>query len=228
MTNAELDLCYLTGTEALDRFRNRSLSPVELMDAVTARAEAINPQLNAVTYDFYERARTQAQKAEARYMGNGQPRALEGLPVAIKDFHPVKGEITTFGSKIFEDFRPDYTAPTVDRLFRAGAIMHLRTTTPEFAYSGATHSPLWGITPNPWNLAYTSGGSSGGAAAAVAAGMTTRPTAPTAAARSGSPRPPAGSWVTSRLSDATRWTATIPWKRSCTTARSSAVWRTRR
>ncbi len=173
MTDADLDLCYLTGTEALERFRNRSLSPVELMEAVIARAEAVNPQLNAITYDFYDRARAQARKAEARYMGNGRPRALEGLPVAIKDFHPVKGEITTFGSKIFEDFRPDYTAPTVERLFRAGAIMHLRTTTPEFAYSGATHSPLWGITPNPWNLAYTSGGSSGGAAAAVAAGMTT-------------------------------------------------------
>jgi Asp-tRNA(Asn)/Glu-tRNA(Gln) amidotransferase A subunit family amidase len=58
-------------------------------------------------------------------------------------------------------------------LFDAGAIMHCRTATPEFGYSGVTHSPLWGVTPNPWNLAYTSGGSSGGAAAAVAAGLTT-------------------------------------------------------
>jgi hypothetical protein len=58
----------------------------------------------------------------------------------------VKGEITTFGSKIFENHRPDYTAPTVDRLLKSGAIMHQRTTSPEFAYSGATHSPLWGIT----------------------------------------------------------------------------------
>ena len=92
--------------------------------------------------------------------------------IVIKDFHPVAGEITTFGSKIFENFRPDYTAPTVDRMLKAGAIMHCRTTSPEFAYSGATHSPLWGITPNPWNLEYTSGGSSGGAGAALAAGMT--------------------------------------------------------
>ena len=65
------------------------------------------------------------------------------------------------------------TAPTIERLFRAGAIMHCRTTTPEFAHSGTTQSPLWGVTRNPWNLDYSPGGSSGGAGAAVAAGMTT-------------------------------------------------------
>ena len=174
MASADLELCYLTATEALARFRARTLSPLELLDALIARSEDINPQLNALTYTFYERARDQAKKAEAIYQSSdGRPRALEGIPVAIKDFHPVKGEITTFGSKIFENHRPEYTAPTVDRMLKAGAIMHQRTTSPEFAYSGATHSPLWGITPNPWNLEYTSGGSSGGAAAAVASGMTT-------------------------------------------------------
>jgi len=174
MASADLDLCYLSASEAIARFKARTLSPVELMDAMIARCEAINPKLNAITYDFFGRAREQAKTAEAKYgRTDGRLRALEGVPVAIKDFHPVKGEITTFGSKIFEDFRPDYTAPTVHRLLRAGAIMHIRTTSPEFAYSGATHSPLWGITRNPWNLDYTSGGSSGGASAAVAGGMTT-------------------------------------------------------
>ena len=168
------DLHYLTAREALTLFKSKKLSPVELMEAVIARCEEVNPQLNAITYSFYDRALDQAKKAEERYLKSGAKlRRLEGLPVAIKDFHPVKGEITTLGSKVFENFRPDYTAPTVDRLFKAGAIMHIRTTSPEFAYSGATHSPLWGITPNPWNLEYTSGGSSGGAAAAIAAGMTT-------------------------------------------------------
>ena len=61
----------------------------------------------------------------------------------------------------------------MDRLLRAGAIMHMRSTSPEFAHSGATHSPLWGVTRNPWNLEYTPGGSSGGAGAVVAAGMAT-------------------------------------------------------
>ena len=174
MASADLELCYLSASEALERFRARTLSPVELLDAQIARTQAVNPKLNAITYDYFDRAREQAKKAEAKYgKTDGRLRALEGVPVAIKDFHAVKGEITTLGSKIFEDFRPDYTAPTVDRLLRAGAIMHMRSTSPEFAHSGATHSPLWGVTRNPWNLEYTPGGSSGGAGAVVAAGMAT-------------------------------------------------------
>jgi len=174
MAMSSSELCYLTATEALTAFKDRKLSPVELMQAVIARCEAVNPKVNAITYDFYERALKQARAAEKVYSAKkSRPRPLEGVSLAIKDFHPVKGEITTFGSKIFEHNRPDYTAATVERLFKAGAIMHARSTTPEFAYSGNTHSPLWGQTRNPWNLDYVSGGSSGGAGAMVASGMTT-------------------------------------------------------
>jgi len=141
---------------------------------VIARTEQVNPKLNAVTHSYFDRALDAARLAEQRYMKtDGRPRPLEGIPVGIKDFHPIAGEITTFGSKIFENFRPSFTAPTVQRLLDAGAILHMRTTTPEFAYSGMCHSRLWGITRNPWNTGYTPGGSSGGSAAAVAAGMTT-------------------------------------------------------
>ena len=167
----DLDLCYLSAGEALAAFRAKSLSPVELMGAVVARCEAVNPRLNAFTYTFFERALEQSKTAEKRY-ADGAARALEGLPLAIKDFHAVAGEITTLGSKIFEHNRPERSAPTVARLVDAGAIMHCRTTTPEFAHAPATRSPLWGVTRNPWNLAYTPGGSSGGAGAALAAGMT--------------------------------------------------------
>ena len=158
--------------EALAAFRARRLSPVELMRAVIDRVERVNPTLNAFTYTFFERALEQARRAETRYAkSDGRPRPLEGIPVAIKDFHPVKGEITTYGCKAFADNRPDHTAPTVARLLRAGAIMHGRTTTPE-SPSGTTYSALWGVTRNPWNTAYSPGGSSGGAAAALATGMT--------------------------------------------------------
>ncbi len=133
--SSDLELCYLSATEALSKFKTRTLSPVELMRAVIARSEAVNDRINAFTYTFYDRALDQAKRAEARYMKtDGRVRPLEGIPTAIKDFHPVKGEITTFGSKVFETFRPDNTAPTVERLLRAGAIMHCRTRTPEFAY----------------------------------------------------------------------------------------------
>lgn len=65
------------------------------------------------------------------------------------------------------------TAPTVQRLLDAGAIMHFRSTTSEFAYDGVGQSRLWGTTPNPWNTQFGPGGSSAGAGAAVAAGLTT-------------------------------------------------------
>ena len=112
MASADLELCYMTASEALARFRSKALSPVELMEAVIARIEAVNPELNAFTYTFFDRALDQAREAEARYAhAGGEARPLEGIPVAIKDFHPVEGEITTLGSKIFEHNRPERTAP---------------------------------------------------------------------------------------------------------------------
>ena len=174
MSDLNLDLCYMTATEAIAAFKTRALSPVELLKAIIARCEQLEPKVNALTYAYFDRALEQAKAAEAQYTRRGgQPRPLEGVTVAIKDFHPVKGEITTFGSKIYRDYRPDRTAPTVQRLLDAGAIMHCRTTTPEFAHTGVTASPLWGVTRNPWNLEYTPGGSSGGAGAVLAGGMTT-------------------------------------------------------
>ena len=174
MTKSDAELCYMSATTAIQKFKKRTLSPVELMESIIRRTEEENPQINAITYNFFDRAIEEAKESENKYAKKNQNDLLplEGLPLAIKDFHPVKGEITTFGSHIFKDFRPEYTAPTVDRLLKAGAIMHVRTTTPEFAYSGQCHSPLWGITRNPWNTDYSPGGSSGGAGAAVAAGMT--------------------------------------------------------
>ena len=137
MSNLNLDLCYMTATEAIAAFKKRALSPVELLKSIIARCEQLEPKVNAFTYTYFDRALQQAKAAEAEYARrSGEPRPLEGVPVAIKDFHPVKGEITTFGSKIYRDYRPDHSAPTVQRLLDAGAIMHCRTTTPEFAHAG--------------------------------------------------------------------------------------------
>ena len=175
MEKADLDLCYLTATEAIKKFKSRDLSPVELCNALMQRNEEIGEKLNATTYTCFDRALKEARKAEAKYKNtkSRRLRPLEGICVGIKDFHSVKGELTTYGSKAFADFKPDQTAPTVERLFKAGAILASRTTTPEFAHSGVTKSPLWGITRNPWNTKYTPGGSSGGAGASIAAGLMT-------------------------------------------------------
>ena len=142
MTKSDSELCYMSATTAIEKFKDRSLSPVELMGSIIRRTEETNPNLNAITYNFFDRVTEEAKESEKKYATKDQSnlRSLEGIPLAIKDFHPVKGEITTFGSHIFKDFRPEYTAPTVERLLNAGAIMHVRTTTPEFAYSGQCHS----------------------------------------------------------------------------------------
>ena len=170
----DTDLCYLSAYAALAKFRARELSPVELVEALIARADQFQPHVNAFTHTFYERALTDAIKAEQAYARpQGRIRKLEGIPVAIKDLHPIKGEITTSGSRLFAQQRHTTSDLCVARLLRAGAILFARTATPEFGAAAITHSPLWGVTRNPWNLAITPGGSSGGAAAAVAAGMVT-------------------------------------------------------
>ena len=168
------DLCFQTATEVIAAFKARTLSPVELIDAIIDRCERVNPTISAFTYTFFERALDEARAAESRYSGRGRrPRRLEGVPIVIKDYHDVSGEITTFGSRLYENHRSPKSLAYVDRLLRAGAILLGRSTTPEFALLGVTHSDLWGVTRNPWNLDMTPGGSSGGAGAALAAGMTT-------------------------------------------------------
>ncbi|MHC1944058.1 amidase [Bradyrhizobium sp. UFLA06-06] len=167
------DIAYLTAGEALARFKAKTLSPVELLRAQIKQVEAWEPTLKATTYTYFDEALEQARIAERKYVRGEAVRPLEGITLAIKDYHSVKGKITTYGSRLYKDFVPDQSAPTVERLLAAGAIMHCRTTTPEFAHSGVTASLLWGVTHNPWNPAYTPGGSTGGGGAALAAGYTT-------------------------------------------------------
>ena len=168
------ELAYLPANEALRLFRSRQLSPVELLEAVIARAEAVEPQVNAFAERLFETALAQARQAEARYAGRGTPpRPLEGIPVAVKEAQPIAGRPWTEGSLIMKDRTARVTHPVVERIENAGAIIHARTTTPEFSCAGFTHSPLWGITRNPWNLDYSPGGSSGGSGAALAGGATT-------------------------------------------------------
>jgi len=170
----DLDLCYLSAADALAAFRARKLSPVEVLEAQIARVQAVEPRVNALAYTFFDEAHAAARKAEARYMKtDGRLRRLEGLTLAVKEDTAVRGRPRTFGSLIFADNIADHTNPSVERLMRAGAIVHALTTCPEFVWPWTCTSRLHGITRNPWNTLITSGASSGGAAAAVASGTTT-------------------------------------------------------
>ena len=167
----DLDLCYLSAAEALDRFNAKTLSPVELMEAVIARSEDAQPKLNPFTFTYYDDAMEAARASEARYASDAPKGPLDGLPVAIKDESYIAGQPTSFGSLFMKDFVPDHTSAINARILEAGGIVHARTATPEFSCAAYTWSRLWGVTRNPWNPAFTPGGSSGGSAAALASGM---------------------------------------------------------
>jgi aspartyl-tRNA(Asn)/glutamyl-tRNA(Gln) amidotransferase subunit A len=164
-------LTYLSATEVLGAFRRRELSPVEVLDAVDARADAVEPTVNALLERHHEDYRAAARQAEERYSGNGDaPRALEGLPVVLKEEQPIAGRSMRFGSLLTEGWVSEDTHPVAERMMGAGAVVHARTTTPEFSCAGFTHSALWGVTRNPWNPEFAPGGSSGGSGAALASG----------------------------------------------------------
>lgn len=168
----KLDLAYMPATTQLRLYRSKQLSPVEVLEAQLARAETVEPKINAFAWKFYDEARVAAKKAERRY-ASGEARPLEGVTLAVKDDTDVAGKVTASGSKLFLDYVAPSSHPMVQRYLDAGAIVHAKTTVPEFCISTVTTSPHWGITRNPWNLAYTPSGSSGGSGAALAAGTTT-------------------------------------------------------
>ena len=165
------DLCFLPATELAAAIRAKKLSPVEVVDAVLARLDRLNPRLNAYCTVTADAARAAAKEAEAAVMRGDRLGTLHGVPVSIKDLVMTKGVRTTWGSRMFEHYVPEEDAPVVERLREAGAISFGKTNTPEFGYKGVTDNPVFGPSRNPWSLAHTPGGSSGGGAAAVAAGL---------------------------------------------------------
>jgi aspartyl-tRNA(Asn)/glutamyl-tRNA(Gln) amidotransferase subunit A len=164
------DLATMSAVELAAGYRARRFSPVEVVDAVLARIDQVNPSLNAFCVVTGDAARGEAKAAEAALLRGAPLGRLHGVPLSVKDMVITRGIRTTFGSAIYADHVPTEDAPMVEALRAAGAIITGKTTTPEFGYKGATHSPLLGVSRNPWRLDRTPGGSSGGAAAAAAAG----------------------------------------------------------
>ena len=166
------DLHYLSGIDALLLFRTGELSPVDLLEVIIKRSSNVESKVNAFADTYYDEALTKARAAEGKYARGETVRSLEGLPLAVKDDTAVEDRRTTTGSLIYKDHIDDHTNPSIERLLEAGAILHARTTCPEFCWPCVCYSRLHGVTRKPWNLEFTPGGSSGGSAAALAAGMT--------------------------------------------------------
>ncbi|MFQ5828264.1 MAG: amidase [Candidatus Methylomirabilia bacterium] len=169
---AREELCWMSAVELSAAIRRKKISPVEVMDAVLAQIERLNPTLNAYCTVSADQARREAKAAERALMRKGaKVGPLHGVPFSIKDLLITRGVRTTWGSKLYSDQIPEEDAPAVERLKAAGGIMVGKTNTPAFGWLGATHNLVFGTTRSPWDPDYTPGGSSGGAGAAVAAGM---------------------------------------------------------
>lgn len=164
------DLCFTPAFELRARIAKKELSPVEVTSAVLVRIESLEPKLNAFATLTPDTAMAAAKEAEAAVARGDELGPLHGVPMTIKDLVFAAGVPTEFGSHTRKGFVPDEDTPFVARLKAAGAVPLGKTTTSEYGWKGVSHSPLTGITSNPWKLGYNAGASSAGAGAAAAAG----------------------------------------------------------
>jgi Asp-tRNA(Asn)/Glu-tRNA(Gln) amidotransferase A subunit family amidase len=160
----------LTASQQLKALDTGQISAVDLLEQTIARAEELAPLLNPIALKLYGRARQAALEADKK-RASGNAGKLCGLPITIKDSQFLAGYPCANGSQLLSDFVPTETCRAIELLEQEGAIIFAKTTCPEFSLTGVTHSELYGLTSNPWNVERTSGGSSGGAGVAVASGM---------------------------------------------------------
>jgi len=160
----------LTASQQLAALASGQISAAELLEQTIARAEELGPILNPIALKLYGRARQAAEEADKK-LATGNGGRLCGLPITIKDSQFLAGYPCANGSQLLSDFVPTETCRAIELLEQQGAIIFAKTTCPEFSLTGVTHSEMYGLTSNPWNIGRTCGGSSGGAAVAVASGI---------------------------------------------------------
>jgi aspartyl-tRNA(Asn)/glutamyl-tRNA(Gln) amidotransferase subunit A len=146
------------------------ISALELTEQFLQAIRQRDPEVRAFLHVDEQGAREQARDVDARRRRGAALGQLAGVPVAIKDLLCVRGQPTTCGSKILQNYRPPYDAHVIKRLRQADAVLIGRTNMDEFAMGSSTENSANQITRNPWDLTRIPGGSSGGSAAAVAAG----------------------------------------------------------
>ena len=163
-----LELAFLSAVEQARLIRNGELASLELVELHLERIARLDPELNSFVTVCAEEARSVARAIDST-TGDAP---FRGVPIAVKDLTATSGIRTTYSSRAYADYVPDFDTAVVRRLRDAGFVIVGKTNTPEFGTVAFTESELNGATRNPWNTELTPGGSSGGAAAALAAGIT--------------------------------------------------------
>lgn len=151
--------------------KNRDISPVELTGASLRQIDTYNPELNCFIDVYAEEAKLNSVKAEKEISQGNYRGDLHGIPMGLKDNIYLKNKITTMGSKIHRDFKPDFNATVVNRLVNAGVTLTGKLNMHEYALGATNNNPHYGACKNPWNTKKIPGGSSGGSASAIAANM---------------------------------------------------------
>ncbi|MBD2700583.1 amidase [Spirosoma sp. BT702] len=158
-------------TALAELVRKGDVTPDELLETAISRAEAVNPQLNAIVTLLYDKGRDMA-----KHLPKTGP--FRGVPFLLKDLEMEwEGTPMKSGSFAYQHYVSSSDSEVVKRLKAAGLVFFGKTNTPEFGLTPYTESKLYGPARNPWNVAHSPGGSSGGSAAAVAAGIVPAATA---------------------------------------------------
>ncbi|TCM39681.1 amidase [Kribbella sp. VKM Ac-2568] len=164
------NLADLTATDLLAYYRDGSLSPVEVTEAVLARVESLEPKLCALYALDPTAAREGARESELRWLRNDPAGPLDGVPITIKENIATRGTPVPQGTAATELIPATEDAPAAARLRAAGAVIFSKTTMPEYGMLSSGVSTFHHLSRNPWDTTRTPGGSSAGAAAAAAAG----------------------------------------------------------
>lgn len=162
-------LLQLTAVELGKKIKAGEVTVEEAVRASLNAIRAKEAQIHSFITIEEEGAIKRAQKVQKLIDNGALTGSLAGVPMAVKDNICTKGMLTTCGSNILYNFVPAYTAEAVQNLEKAGAVILGKTNMDEFAMGSTTETSAYGVTRNPWNTNYVSGGSSGGSCAAVAA-----------------------------------------------------------
>jgi len=160
----------LPAQDLLAAYRQRTLSPVEVTQAVLAHMERWEPHIRATYLLRPEHALAQARQSEARWQ-RGEPQGLlDGVPVTIKENIATQGDPTPLGTAAVPLVPAAADAPPAARLREAGAVMVAKTTMPDYGMLSSGLSSFHPLSRNPWDVSKGPGGSSAGGGAAAVAG----------------------------------------------------------